>query len=89
MCGTDEHTGTLFSYLSPDVLMPPDHPLRAIWPLVNAADYWRCRRACRTRGTQPRIGRRGVESSQRLGCHRWVVERPHTWLYRMHRLRAL
>ena len=51
MCGTNEHTGTLFSYLSPDVLMPPDHPLRAIWPLVNAADYWRCRRACITNGT--------------------------------------
>ncbi len=49
-------------------------------------DYRRCRRACRTRGIQPRIARRGVESSQRLGPHRWVVERTHAWLNRMRRL---
>ena len=49
-------------------------------------DYRRCRRACRTRGIQPRIARRGVESSQRLGRHRWVVERTHAWLSRMRRL---
>jgi transposase len=37
MRGTDEQTGALFSYLSPDSLVPADHPLRAIRPLVNAA----------------------------------------------------
>ncbi len=37
MRGTDEQTGTLFSYLSPDALVSPDHPPRAIRPLVNAA----------------------------------------------------
>ncbi len=37
MRGTDDQTGALFSYLSPDALVPPDHPLRAIRPLVNAA----------------------------------------------------
>jgi transposase len=37
MRGTDEQTGALFSYLSPDALVPSDHPLRAIRPLVNAA----------------------------------------------------
>jgi transposase len=37
MRGTDEQTGALFSYLSPDALVPADHPLRAIRPLVNAA----------------------------------------------------
>ena len=37
MRGTDDQSGALFSYLSPDVLVPPDHPLRAIRPLVNAA----------------------------------------------------
>ena len=36
-------------------------------------DYPRCRRACRKRGIVPRIARRGVESSERLGRHRWVV----------------
>ena len=37
MRGTDEQTGALFSYLSPDVLVPADHPLRAVRPLVKAA----------------------------------------------------
>lgn len=36
MRGTDEQTGALSSYMSPDALVPPDHPLRAIRPLVNA-----------------------------------------------------
>ena len=49
-------------------------------------DYRRCRRECRTRGIQPRIARRSVEKSQRLGRHRWVVERTHAWLNRMRRL---
>ena len=33
-------------------------------------DYPRCRRALRHRGITPRIARRGIESSQRLGRHR-------------------
>ncbi len=37
MRGADEQTGALFSYLSPDAMVPKDHPLRAIRPLVNAA----------------------------------------------------
>ena len=37
MRGTDEQTGAIFSYLSPDRLVPPDHPLRTIRPLVNTA----------------------------------------------------
>src|SRR6478736_6750091 len=37
MCGADEQTGALFSYLSPEAMVPEDHPLRAIRPLVNAA----------------------------------------------------
>jgi transposase len=38
------------------------------------------RRLLRRRGITPRIARRGVESSQRLGRHRWKVERSHAWL---------
>jgi transposase len=34
----------------------------------------------------PRIARRGVESSARLGTHRWVVERTHAWMSRYRRL---
>src|ERR1044072_8539178 len=37
MRGADEQTGALFSYLSPEAMVPKDHPLRAIRPLVNAA----------------------------------------------------
>ena len=49
-------------------------------------DHRRCRRECRAGGIQPRIARRGVESSQRLGCYRWVVECTHAWLNRLRRL---
>src|SRR3954464_11991688 len=37
MRGADEQTEALFSYLSPEAMVPKDHPLRAIRPLVNAA----------------------------------------------------
>src|SRR5829696_7102779 len=37
MRGADDQTGALFSYLSPEAMVPKDHPLRAIRPLVNAA----------------------------------------------------
>jgi transposase len=43
-------------------------------------DYRRCRRVLRQRGIKGRIARRGVESSERLGRHRWVVERTLSWL---------
>ena len=49
-------------------------------------DHRRCRRACHARSIRPRIARRGVESGQRLGRHRWVVERTHAWLNHMRRL---
>jgi IS5 family transposase len=40
----------------------------------KAYDFSWCRRALRRRGITPRIARRGVESSRRLGRYRWVVE---------------
>ena len=49
-------------------------------------DFRRARQALRRRGIQPRIARRGVESSGRLGRHRWVVERTFAWLSQMRRL---
>jgi transposase len=49
-------------------------------------DYPRCRRALRQRGIVPRISRRGVESSERLGRYRWVVERTLAWLLGCRRL---
>lgn len=50
-------------------------------------DFPRCRQACLDRGIIPRIARRGVESKQRLGRHRWVVERTFAWLHAFRRLR--
>jgi transposase len=52
----------------------------------KAYDARRCRLACRQRGIEPRIARRGVDSSERLGRHRWVVERTLAWFARMRRL---
>jgi transposase len=49
-------------------------------------DYPRCRGFLRKRGISPRIARRGVDNSERLGRYRWVVERTLAWLSRYRRL---
>lgn len=49
-------------------------------------DYPRCRAALRRRHIKVRIARTGVERSDRLGRHRWVVERTIAWLHRQRRL---
>ena len=49
-------------------------------------DFPRCREALRKRGIKARIARRGIDSSERLGRHRWVVERTLAWLSRYRRL---
>jgi transposase len=51
-------------------------------------DYPRCRRALRARGIISRIARRGIESRERLGRYRWVVERTLSWLNRFRRLKV-
>jgi transposase len=38
------------------------------------------------RGIVPRIARRGIDSSERLGRHRWKVERTLAWLAQFRRL---
>ena len=38
------------------------------------------------RGIKVRIARRGIESSQRLGRHRWIVEACLSWLLNNRRL---
>jgi hypothetical protein len=48
---------------------------------ANRAYLWR-------RGIRPRIARRGVESSTRLGRHRWRVERSLSWLSCFRRLQV-
>lgn len=49
-------------------------------------DYNHLRRWLRKRGIRHRIARQGIESSQRLGRHRWVVERTVSWLADCRRL---
>jgi transposase len=49
-------------------------------------DYEHLRAWLRARRITPRIARRGVESSTRLGRHRLVVERSFAWLTGSRRL---
>jgi transposase len=44
------------------------------------------RQVLRKRGITPRIARPGIDSSKRLGRHRWVVERTLAWMARFRRL---
>ncbi|MFJ8312880.1 IS5 family transposase [Streptomyces sp. NPDC094147] len=49
-------------------------------------DYDHLRRWLRGRGIAHRIARRGIESSTRLGRHRWTIERTMSWLAGCRRL---
>ena len=49
-------------------------------------DYDHLRRWLRGRGITHRIARRGIESSTRLGRHRWTIERTMSWLAGCRRL---
>ncbi len=53
----------------------------------KAYDYGCYRTALRRRGIAPRIARKGIESSERLGRYRWKVERTIAWLHQSRRLR--
>ena len=54
----------------------------------KAYDSGKLRQQLRRRGIQARIARRGVDSSERLGRHRWVAERTFAWLNQFRRLRV-
>jgi IS5 family transposase len=56
--------------------------------LDKGYDYPRCRTALRRRGITPRIARRGVEPRDKLGRHRYVVERSLAWLVGYRRLQV-
>jgi transposase len=49
-------------------------------------DYNHLRRWLGLRGITHRIARKGIESSQHLGRHRWTVERTMAWLASCRRL---
>ena len=52
----------------------------------KAYDDKKCKRALRKRGIKSRIARKGIESSEKLGRHRWIVERTLAWLAKYRRL---
>jgi IS5 family transposase len=52
----------------------------------KAYDQVELRAWVRARGIAVRIARKGIESSQKLGKHRWVIERSIAWLFGYHRL---
>jgi transposase len=52
----------------------------------KAYDDKKCRGLLRARGIKCRIARKGVESSEKLGRYRWVVERTLAWLAKYRRL---
>jgi transposase len=52
----------------------------------KAYDMPHCQQALRRRHIRCRIARKGIDSSERLGCHRWVIERTLAWLNRYRRL---
>ena len=54
----------------------------------KAYDDKKLRRGLRERGITPRLARRGVESGERLGRHRWVAERTFSWPQGARRLRV-
>jgi transposase len=53
----------------------------------KAYDHRRCHAYLARRGIKVRIARRGIESSTRLGRHRWKAERSIAWLAGCRRLR--
>jgi transposase len=52
----------------------------------KAYDNKKCRGLLRDRGIKCRIARKGIESSEKLRRHRWVVERTLAWLAKYRRL---
>lgn len=52
----------------------------------KAYDSRKCREALSKRAIKVRIARKGIESSEKLGRYRWVVERTLSWFAKFRRL---
>jgi len=74
----------------PTIKGKPGRPRR--WPQKlhadKAYDCVRCHDHLKDRGIKDRIARKGVQRRDRLGRHRWVVERTHSWLAVFGKLRT-
>jgi transposase len=91
LTGANRHDSVVFEQLL-DAIPPikqPSGQRRRRPDKVHADkgyDYPHCRSALSQRHIKVRIARKGIDSSERLGRHRWVVERTLAWLNRFRRL---
>ncbi len=91
LTGANRHDSAVFEHLLdaiPPIKRPRGRPRQRPAKLHadKAYDIPRCRRALSRRHIKGRIARKGIESSERLGRHRWVVERTLAWLGQFRRL---
>lgn len=91
LTGANRHDSMVFEALVealPAIRCPSGHRRKRPIKLHadKAYDIPRCRRFLHRRHIKVRIARKGVEASQRLGRHHWVVERTLAWLARYRRL---
>lgn len=92
LTAANPHDSTLFAALLEDLpaVATPSGQRRSKPGKVHADkayDHRHCRVYLRQRGIKGRIARREIESSKRLGRHRWRVERTIAWLFGFRRLR--
>ena len=91
--GANRHDSVVFEQLVdalPAIAGKRGRPRR--WPdklhADKGYDYRRCHDHLRLRGIKDRIARKGIDRNDRLGRHRWVVERTHAWLAAFGKLRV-
>ena len=87
----NQHESTVFEQVLdavPAIKQPNGHRRKRPDKLHadKAYDIPRCRRALSQRHIRVRIARKGIDSSEKLGRHRWVVERTLAWLSQYRRL---
>jgi transposase len=93
LSGANRHDAVVFAPLLdavPAIKQPNGHRRKrpAKGHADKAYDIPRCRRALSQRHIRVRIARKGLDSSEKLGRHRWVVERTLAWLNQFRRLRV-
>lgn len=91
LSGANRHDSALFEQVLeaiPPIRRPRGRPrTRPVKvPADKAYDMPRCRRFLHRLHITVRIARKGIESKQKLGRHRWVVERTMAWLAQFRRL---
>ena len=91
LTGANRHDSAVFEEMIdgiPAIKRPRGRPRKRPTKLQadKAYDIRRCRRFLHRRRIQVRIARKGVASRERLGRHRWVVERTLAWLGQFRRL---